>query len=124
MWEDFAPPRRGCSSGLVGGKARHARPWTTPGRPISTPLPSTGGARTGASAQLRSAREAHDQTVKALEAEVREHNAAVDELERDFRAGVPEAVEEYFTELLALSQYPGRLPAPATRSPTGKNPAN
>ena len=35
---------------------------------------------------------------------------AVDELERDFRAGVPDAVEEYFTELLALSQYPSGFP--------------
>jgi restriction system protein len=44
------------------------------------------------------------------QAEIREHNAAVDELEHDFRAAAPDAVEEYFTELLALSQYPSGLP--------------
>jgi restriction system protein len=60
--------------------------------------------------ELRSARETHEQTVRALGAEIREHNMAVDELERDFRAGIPEAVEEYYTELLALSQYPAGFP--------------
>ena len=42
--------------------------------------------------------------------EVREHNAAVDELEQDFRAGEPDAVEEYFTQILALSEYPDGFP--------------
>lgn len=65
--------------------------------------------RTGVSVSC-APRDAHDQKVRALEAEVRDHNAAVDELERDFRAGVPDAVEEYFTELLALSQYPSGFP--------------
>ena len=60
---------------------------------------------------------------KALEAEVREHNAAVDELERDFRAGVPDAVEEFFTQVLALSEYPSGFPS-STRSPTGRNPVS
>ena len=48
--------------------------------------------------------------IRALEAEVRDHNAAVDELERSFLAGVPDAVEEYFTQVLALSQYPAGFP--------------
>ncbi len=60
--------------------------------------------------QMRSARQAHDQLIKTLEAEVRDHNAAVDQLERNFLAGVPDAVEEYFTEVLALSQYPPGFP--------------
>ena len=42
---------------------------------------------------------------KSAEAEVRDHNAAVDELERNFLAGTPDAVEEYDSQLLDLSQY-------------------
>ena len=56
--------------------------------------------------QLQAACAAHDLRVKAIEAEVREHNAAVDELEGNFLAGVPDAVEEYFSQVLALSEYP------------------
>ena len=60
--------------------------------------------------QLQEAREAHDRAVLDLEAEVREHNAAVNELEDNFRAGMPKAVEEYFSQLLALSEYPTGFP--------------
>ena len=60
--------------------------------------------------QLGKARAAHDQMIRTLQAEVRDHNAAVDELERSFLAGVPDAVEEYFTQVLALSQYPPGFP--------------
>ena len=42
--------------------------------------------------------------------QAREHNAAVDELERSFRAGQPEAVEEFFGQVLALAEYPEGFP--------------
>ena len=66
--------------------------------------------RTPAPGQWQEARAAHDLHVKALEAEVGEHNAAVDEVERNFRAAVPDAVEEFFGQVLALSQYPRGFP--------------
>ena len=109
-WEDYGPPPPGMLSGLVGGKARHARAVDDARRAHQQALAEHRRGEDRRIRELRTAREAHDQTVRALEAEVREHNAAVDELERDFRAGVPEAVEEYFTELLALSQYPPGFP--------------
>jgi restriction system protein len=56
--------------------------------------------------RLAGARAAYERQARAAEAEVREHNAEVDQLERDFRAGAPDAVEEYFTQVLALSEYP------------------
>ncbi len=46
----------------------------------------------------------------ALTREVAEHNAAVDKLEADFHAGVPDAVEEYFEQVLAQSAYPEGFP--------------
>jgi len=76
---------------------------------------SAGGCRAPAcrdqgTSQWQAARAAHDQKIRTLETEVRDHNAAVDELGRDFLAGVPDAVEDYFTQVLALSQCPADFP--------------
>jgi restriction system protein len=110
VWEDFAPPPPGMLSGLVGGKARHARAVEDARQAHQRALAGHQRSEDRRLSQLRAARQAHDQKVKALAAEVREHNVAIDELERDFSVGVPDAVEEYFTELLGLSQYPGGFP--------------
>ena len=48
--------------------------------------------------------------LRTIEAEVREHNAAVDEFESNVRAAVPDAVEEFFGQVLALSEYPSGFP--------------
>ncbi len=109
-WEDFAPPPPGMLSGLVGGKARHARAVTDAQEAYQQALEEHQQGEARRLSQLRHAQVAHDQMTEALQAEVRDHNAAVAELERSFMAGVPDAVEEYFTELLALSQYPPGFP--------------
>ena len=110
VWDDFAPPQPGMLSGLVGGKARHARAVEDARQAHQRAVAEHERSEDKRLRQLRAARQAHDEKVKTLDGEVREHNAAVDELERDFRDGVPDAVEEYFIELLALSQYPSGLP--------------
>ena len=109
-WEDFAPPPPGALSGLFGGKARHARDIEEARAAYQQAVAGQQRAETRRTSQLRAARAAHDQMIRTLEAEVRDHNAAVDELERNFLAGVPDAVEGYFTEVLALSQYPAGFP--------------
>ena len=109
-WEDFAPPAPGVLAGLVGGKARHARAEQAARAAFDQAIAEHGLAERARARQLQQAREAHDRTVLHLEAEAREHNAAVDALESNFRAGVPEAVEEYFGQLLALSEYPSGFP--------------
>jgi len=110
VWQAFAPPPPGMLSGLVGGRARYARAVEDARQAYRHALTEHQRRQDTRLGQLRAAREEHNQTLIALAAEVREHNAAVDQLERDFRAGVPDAVEEYFTELLALTQYPSGFP--------------
>jgi restriction system protein len=105
-WEDFAPPPPGALSGLLGGKARHARAIEEAQAGYQEAVAQQQRAETRRTSQLRAARGAHDQMLTTLKVEVRDHNAAVDELERNFLAGVPDAVEDYFTQVLALSQYP------------------
>jgi restriction system protein len=61
-------------------------------------------------ALLDQALAAHGAHVSAIETEAHEHSAAVDELEANFRAAVPDAVEEFFAQVLALSVYPSGFP--------------
>jgi restriction system protein len=110
VWQRFAPPPPGVVSGLFGGRARYERAMEDARQAHRNAVDEHRRTEDRRLTQLRAARDAHDQKIKALEAEVHDHNAAVNELERDFHAGVPDAVEEYFTELLALSQYPDGFP--------------
>jgi restriction system protein len=110
VWEDFAPPPPGVLSGLMGAKARHARAQEAARDAFEQARADHLLAEDARTRQLQEARAAHDLHVKALEAEAGEHNAAVDEVERDFRAAVPDAVEEFFGQVLALSEYPSDFP--------------
>jgi restriction system protein len=110
VWEDFAPPPPGVLSGLMGAKARHARAQEAARDAFEQARADHLLAEDARTRQLQEARAAHDLHVKALEAEVGEHNAAVDEVERNFRAAVPDAVEEFFGQVLALSEYPSDFP--------------
>jgi restriction system protein len=110
MWEDFAPPPPGALSGLMGGKARHARAQEAARNAFEQAHAHHVLAEEARVYRLEEARAAHDRNVTAIAAEVSEHNAAVDELERSFRAGEPDAVEEFFGQVLALSAYPSGFP--------------
>ena len=110
VWEDFAPPPPGVLSGLMGAKARHARAQEAARGAFEQARADHLLAENGRTRQLQEARAAYDLHVKALEAEAGEHNAAVDEVERNFRAAVPDAVEEFFGQVLALSEYPSDFP--------------
>ncbi|MHB1595953.1 MAG: restriction endonuclease [Streptosporangiaceae bacterium] len=109
-WEDFAPPPPGFLSGLLGGRARHARSLEDAETAYEQALAEHQREENRRQAELRKARREYEQRIRDLETDVREHNAAVDVLERDFLAGVPDAVEEYFSQVLALSQYPPGFP--------------
>jgi restriction system protein len=110
VWQDFAPPPPGVLSGLMGGKARHARAQQAAQDDFEQACADYALAEEARTRQLEQARVAYGMRVQAIEAEVREHNAAVDELERNFRAAVPDAVEEFFGQVLAQSQYPSGFP--------------
>jgi len=109
-WEDYAPPAPGALSGLVGGKARYARAQEAAAQDFQQALAEHEQAEAMRGRQLRAARTEYDRSARAAEGGAREHNAAVDELERSFRAGEPEAVEEFFGQVLALSEYPDGFP--------------
>jgi restriction system protein len=109
-WQDFAPPAPSALSSLVGGKARYARALDAAQESFQQAVTEHRYAEDERSRQLERARAEHDLTARGIDAEVREHNAAVDEFEGNFRAGASEAVEDYFAEVLALSEYPPDFP--------------
>ncbi|MGH3831671.1 MAG: restriction endonuclease [Pseudonocardiaceae bacterium] len=110
VWEDFEPPRPGALSGLVGGKARYERERTAAWQRFQQALADHELAEETRHRQLAEAQRQHERQVAELTREVTEHNAAVDKLAADVRAGVPDAVEEYFEQVLARSSYPAEFP--------------
>ncbi len=108
--EQFAP-ESGWVSALVGGKSRRARAEQAARHAFEAAVGEHERAEAARIRRLRSADDDYRRTVAAAEAEVREHNAAVDDLESRFRTGDPDAVEEFFSEALSLSRYPAGFPA-------------
>ncbi len=109
-WADLAPSPPGLLTGLVGGKSRYARAQEAAKETFERAVAEHRLAEQARLHRLGAARAEHDQMVREKEVEVRDHNEAVDELERNFRAGTPDAVEEYFSQFLALSGYPDGFP--------------
>lgn len=60
--------------------------------------------------QLKAARVEHDRAVAAVRERLARQHAEVDSFERDFRAGRPDAVVQYFALVLEASRYPERFP--------------
>ena len=123
VWEDFAPPPPGVLSGLIGGKARQVRAQDAARDAFERAVADHALAEDTRVRRLREAREAHDRQVKAIEAEVREHNAAVDELEGTSGRACR---MRWRSSSVRCSRCPG-IPAASrtsTRSPTGKNPVS
>jgi restriction system protein len=60
--------------------------------------------------RLAAAFAAYNQQAYMARQQIEVHNQAVDAFEGAFRAGEPEAVEDYFSQLLALQVYPTGFP--------------
>jgi restriction system protein len=105
-WAAFALPVPGALSGLVGGKSRYQRAKDAAWAMFEGALADHARAEEARRRELKTARHDYQVLVDKNNTETRERNAAVDELEENFRAGAPDAVEEHFTQMLALSEYP------------------
>jgi restriction system protein len=110
VWEDFEPRRPGRLLGLVGGKAKHERERAAAWQRFQQALADHEGGEEVRRRQLAEAQRQHAQRAADLKREVAEHNAAVEKLATDFHARIPDAVEEYFEQVLAQSAYPEEFP--------------
>ncbi|MGH3976010.1 MAG: hypothetical protein ACRDS9_22180, partial [Pseudonocardiaceae bacterium] len=109
-WEDFEPHALSKWSGLVGGKKRYERERAVAWQRFQQVLTDHERAEQLRSSQLAEVQQLHERQVAELAREIAKHNAAVDKLAADFHAGAPDAVEEYFEQVLARSVYPEEFP--------------
>jgi restriction system protein len=110
VWEEFEPRALGKWSGLVGGKKRYEQERAVAWQRFQQELADHERAEGRRRSQLIDAQQRHERQMAELVREVDDHNAAVDRLAADFHAGVPDAVEEYFEQVLAQSVYPEEFP--------------
>ncbi len=104
--EDYEPAPPGRLSVLFGGKGRYERERAAAWERFEAARRAHRRAEGERLRELREAREAHAVRIAELEHEAR----TVDIFEREFLAGVPGAVAEYFHMVLGQSVYPEGLP--------------
>jgi restriction system protein len=111
QWEGFAPP--GPPTGLAarfGGKARYEQQLASARQAYERAMTDHRRAEADRQQRLAAAFAAYNQQAYMARQQIEVHNQAVDAFEGAFRAGEPEAVEDYFSQLLALQVYPTGFP--------------
>ena len=110
VWEDVEPRPPSKWSSLVGGKKRYEQEHAAAWQQFQLDLADREHAEELRCSRLAAAQQQHKRQMAELECEVAEHNAAVDKLAVDVHARVPDAVEEYFEQVLVQSTYPQEFP--------------
>ncbi len=106
QWALFAPRPPSAVGRMFGGGARYAREEAIARDTYQQECARHADDESDRRRQLAERRRAYDrQSAQAAEA-VAEHNAEVDQIEREFRAAEPEAVAQLFTLVLDASAYP------------------
>lgn len=111
QWEAIAPA--GPPTGLAarfGGMARYERQLAAARRTYADAVAQQQQAEAERMRRLEAARAEYTRATSEIRRQVAEHNAAVDAWEAAFRAGEPEAVEDYIEQVLAQAVYPSGFP--------------
>jgi restriction system protein len=106
QWAQFAPRPPGTVGRMFGGSARHAREETAAREAYEHECARHAAAESDRRRQLAERRRAYDRRAAEEAKALAEHNAEVDQFEREFRAGEPEAVAQFLTLALDASVYP------------------
>jgi restriction system protein len=110
-WERFAPP--GPPTGLAatfGGLARYERQVAIAREAFDRAMADYRRAEAERVRQLSAHHERYARWAADIRGKADAHNAAVAALERAFEAGEPDAVEDYFAQLLGEARYPDDFP--------------
>ncbi len=105
-WEQFAPPPPSGLGRLLGGAARYEREETAARAAFEAEQQRHAMADAERRRKLAGLRAAYDQGAAEALGATQNHNASVDQFERDFLAREPEAVAEFCTLVLDSSIYP------------------
>ena len=109
-WEDFAPAPPSGIGKILGGTGRFERQLDSARTAYAQAAEQHTAAEAGRRRELAARRAAYDAAAAAFAAAAAEHNAGIDQFQRDCRAGDPEAVAEFCTLVLDSSVYPEGFP--------------
>ena len=110
IWEQFAPAPPSGLGKVFGGGSRFERQAEIARAAYAQAVEQHAAAEADRRRQLAEQRAAYDAAAAAFAADVAEHNAGIDQFQRDCRAGDPEAVAEFCTLVLDSSVYPEGFP--------------
>ena len=110
IWEDFAPAPPSGIGKILGGGGRFERQLDSARAAYAQAVEQHTAAETDRCRQLAAQRAAYDAAAAEFAAAVAEHNAGIDQFQRDCRAGDPEAVAEFCTLVMDSSVYPEGFP--------------
>jgi len=105
-WEQFAPPPPGRLGKLLGGRARYEHEETAARAAFEAGQRRHAMADAERRRKLAGLRAEYDQAAATALGATQNHNASVEQFERDFLAREPEAVAEFCTLVLDSSVYP------------------
>ena len=110
LWENFAPAPPSGLGKVFGGGGRAQRQLDSARAAYARAIETYTAAEADRVRQLTGQRAAYDADAAAFAAATAEHNAGIDQFQRDCRAGDPEAVAEFCTLVLDSSVYPEGFP--------------
>jgi len=110
QWGRFAPRPPGAVGKMFGGSARYAREEAAAREAYERERERHAAAESSRLRELEQRRRAYDRQTAQAASAAAEHNAGVDQFERDYRAGDPEAVAQFLTLALDGSVYPEGFP--------------
>ena len=110
LWEDFAPAPPSGLGKIFGGGDRFQKQLDNVRAAYARAVEKHTAAEAGRRRRLAEQRAAYDTAEAAFAASAAEHNAGIDQFQRDCRAGDPEAVAEFCTLVLDSSVYPEGFP--------------
>ena len=110
IWEQFVPAPPSGLGKIFGGGGRFERQTDSARAAYARAVGQHTTAEADQRRQLAEQRAAYDAAAAAFAADVAEHNAGIDQFQRDCRAGDPEAVAEFCTLVLDSSAYPQGFP--------------
>ena len=110
LWEEFAPAPPSGLGKIFGGGDRFQKQLDDARAAYARAVEKHTTADADRRRRLASQHAAYDTAAAAFVASAAEHNAGIDQFQRDCRAGDPEAVAEFCTLVLDSSVYPEGFP--------------
>ena len=109
-WNVFAPPAPGTLGRMFGGATRYARQVAEAQAKHDAAMAQYAADESARQQALADAKTEHDRSVAAERTRVAQLNAQVAARQKDFAAGIPEAVEWFVSRVLQGSRYPQNFP--------------